>query len=300
MEALALMEQQQGLVAHWQLVDAGWTRRKIEWAKRRWQIVHRGVWHAGHNTLTPEQLRWAASLTTRDSVVSHASGGAKYEFFTDPASFTVITRPGSGGRERLPGLLVCHSKLLEGDVIRRHGEPPVTSPARTLLDLVGVLRSERARRRVVRDALRVGAVNAIELEEICRRHRGRRGVALLRSYIAEYAPLPAGRSRSDAELLAMATILGGGGALPELNVLIAGYEADLVWREERLILELDGPSFHQFESEDAIRDATWSSAGWTVHRISTDVVYADPNGFLRLVRTALTSQAEQVECHVMT
>jgi len=277
---------QEGVIAIWQLLDLGWSRRKVGWASRRWRTLHQGVWATGHNTPTADQLHWAARLTTRDSVVSHASAGASFGFFANPRAFTVITRPGRGGRERLPGLLVCHSKLLDGDVPHRPGRPSATSAPRTVLDLVAVLRSETAQRRVVRDALRVGAVTGLSLELICRRHRGRRGVALLRMFASEYASLPATRTRSDAELLAMATLAGAGEERPELNVKIAGYEADLVWRDQRVIVELDGPTFHQFESEDALRDAAWSRDGWSVNRISTDVVYDDPNQFLRFTRAA--------------
>lgn len=287
MDFEALACEQQGVVSVWQLLDLGWSRRKVGWASRRWRALHQGVWVTGHNTPTADQLHWAARLTTRDSVLSHASAGASFGFAANPRVSTVITRPGQGGRERLPGLLVCHSKLLDGDVLSRPGKPATTSAPRTVLDLVGVLRSEAAQRRVVRDALRVGAVTGLSLETICRHHRGRRGVALLRLFASEYAPLPAMRTRSDAELLAMATLAGAGEEHPDLNVKIAGYEADLVWRDRRVIIELDGPNFHQFESEDALRDAAWSRAGWSVNRISTDVVYDDPNQFMRFARAAL-------------
>lgn len=244
------------------------------------------MWATGHNTLTPEQLRWAARLTTPDSVVSHASAGAHFGFFAEPKSFRVITRPGSCGRTRCEGLLVCHSKLLAGDVVQEPGRPRTTSPARTLLDLVAVLNFDDRRRRVVRDALRVGAVNAIAMEAICRRHKGRRGVARLRAYAADYAHLPARHTRSDAEILALAAIDGTRLKRPDINRVIAGFEADLVWPDERVLIELDGPSFH-FDAEDAKRDAAWRRAGWSVDRISTNVVYDAPGAFLQTVRSAL-------------
>jgi len=281
-----LAARQEGIVARWQLLDAGWTDAKVRWASRRWSSVHDGVWSTGHSTLSDEQLRWAARLTTRDSVISHASGGAYFGYYDEPRSFTVVTRPGTGGRERCAGLLVCHSTLLIGDVVQEPGRPRVTSATRTLLDLMGTIDFDDKRRRVVRDALRVGAVNPVAIEVICRRHRGRRGVARLRTYADEYAHLPATHTRSDAEVLGLAAIDGASVKRPEINRVVAGFEADLIWPDERVIVELDGPSFH-FDSEDAKRDATWRRAGWAVYRVSTNVVYNDPARFLREVRAAL-------------
>lgn len=288
MDVAELALQQEGLVARWQLLQSGWSDKQVRWASRGWRSIHHGVWTTGHHTLTDIHLWWAARLTTADSVLSHASGGAYFGFYEQPRSFTVITRPGSGGRAQCAGLLVCHSTLLDGDVVQSPGKPRVTSASRTLLDLVGTIDFEATRRRVVRDALRVGAVNAISIEIICRKHRGRRGVARLRTYAADYAHLPAKRSRSDAELLAVAAIDGSELERPDLNVVVAGFEADLVWRDQRLIIELDGPSFHH-PVEDARRDAAWQGAGWTVHRVGTDMVYNDVDGFLRLVRTATSA-----------
>ena len=71
-------------------------------------------------------------------------------------------------------------------------------------------------------------------------------------------------------------------ALPKLNVVIAGEEADLSWAKERLIIEIDGGPFHQDEGADARKERAWREAGWDVRRISSEDVYERPSLLLAL------------------
>ena len=73
-------------------------------------------------------------------------------------------------------------------------------------------------------------------------------------------------------------------ATPRSRVDIAGEEADLSWPAKRLILELDGGTFHQDKLADARKTAVWRAAGWDVWRLPTDVVYDDPNRLIRAAR----------------
>ena len=63
---------------------------------------------------------------------------------------------------------------------------------------------------------------------------------------------------------------------------LGGAEADLVSVRRRLIIEIDGPNFHQFRDEDARKERTWDEAGYTIRRISSDAVYATPAELVRL------------------
>jgi very-short-patch-repair endonuclease len=68
-----------------------------------------------------------------------------------------------------------------------------------------------------------------------------------------------------------------------LNPVIAGEEADLVFPERRLIIEIDGGPFHLDRGADARKEAAWRSAGWTVRRIPSEDVYARPKKLVALV-----------------
>jgi hypothetical protein len=105
------------------------------------------------------------------------------------------------------------------------------------------------------------------------RHRGRRGTARLRVLAERYQHLPIGRARSDAESMSLERIFVAGGRIPELNVEVAGYEADLVDHERKLIVEIDGGQFHLFPDEDAKREEAWRGDGYDVLRLPSDAVY---------------------------
>jgi very-short-patch-repair endonuclease len=73
-------------------------------------------------------------------------------------------------------------------------------------------------------------------------------------------------------------------AVPEINVRIAGEEADLSWPQRRLIVEIDGGTYHQDKLEDARKTAIWRAAGWDVERVPAAAVYDDPRRLIRAAR----------------
>ena len=113
-------------------------------------------------------------------------------------------------------------------------------------------------------------------------HFRRRGTRRLLRTLARYAGLPLSRARSGAEIRALMVLRDAGREVPRLNHEIAGEEADLSWATERLIIEIDGGPFHQDVGEDARKEAVWRDAGWTVLRITSEVVYEDPLQLLAL------------------
>lgn len=78
----------------------------------------------------------------------------------------------------------------------------------------------------------------------------------------------------------MVLLREAGRPVPRLNVRVAGEEADLVWPDHRLIIELDGPQFHLDVGADASKQQAWEAAGWTVRRLPTDDVYRHPERLL--------------------
>lgn len=275
---------QHDVVAAWQLVAAGWTRRMIE--KRveshGWRVIHAGVYALNAAPLTRQQLWMAATLTAPNTVLSHASAGACWGFRPWAARFETVTRLGNGGIKRPPGLVVCRSETLASDVTSNNGIPITTAP-RTLIDLSAHL-SNRALGRSLREALRLRSTTTAELLHVLGRHRARRGTAGLLELVATYAELPFKRARSDAEILGFYVLREAGVPLPQLNVKVAGKEADLVWRDRKYIIEIDGPQWHQISIEDQRKQALWEGAGWTVRRLPSDVVYYEPHRLIALAR----------------
>ena len=158
------------------------------------------------------------------------------------------------GRRR-PGLVVHRAGLEEGEVAKRAGIP-VTTPARTLIDLADV-----APRRTLERAIDEAEYLRLDCTGLQPRH-GRRGSGRLSSVLAGHA---AGSTRTRSELEEMFLALCDRHSLPrpEVNVHIEGYECDFVWLDQRLIVETDGAAAHAASGDgrDLERDAELMAAG---------------------------------------
>lgn len=275
---------QHDIVAAWQLLAAGWSRKAIDHsvARWRWRVVHPGVYALTSSPLTRMQHWMAASLTAPETVLSHASAGACWDFRPWAGRLETVTRPGTGGPKQLGRVLVCRSSRLSDDVTRHHGIP-ITTAVRTLIDLARHL-DDRATARMFREALRLKLTTAPKLLTSLAGRRGRPGTSLLLELAARYFTLPYERTRSDAEALALQLLHDAGIEPPLVNVRIRGEEADLVWPNRRLIIEIDGPQYHQFREEDGRKQARWEGAGYIVRRLPSGLVYDEPDRLIALVQ----------------
>ena len=138
---------------------------------------------------------------------------------------------------------------------RTHGaHVPVTSVARTLVDLADVL-SERAAARAVDQAeeparLRPGARSSAVAGAGARPPRAAR----LRRVLAAYLPEPH-FLRSEAERRLKRLCRDHGLPQPAVQRRVAGYELDAYWPEARLALEFDGAATHHTRHGRSTRTA---------------------------------------------
>lgn len=79
-------------------------------------------------------------------------------------------------------------------------------------------------------------------------------------------------------------------ARPLINVNVSGYEVDFLWREERLVVEVDGYAFHggrgSFE-RDHRRDLDLRAAGFGVMRVTWRQIVEQPEYVLVRLAQAL-------------
>ena len=77
---------------------------------------------------------------------------------------------------------------------------------------------------------------------------------------------------------------------PDYNVRVGGYEVDLLWRENGLVVEIDGYADHSgraaFE-RDRARDAHLMTAGLRVLRITWRQLADEPERVVALVASGL-------------
>ena len=271
---------QSGCVAAWQLRRAGLSWHAIRHRTRDLRRLHDGVFLTGDAPMTRLQRWWAATLTAPGSVLAFASAGAAYEMRPWEGAFEVIVRSGSGGPRRQHALLVCRTKHLRATTL---GGLPITTPERTLADLWPSL-DERAQGRMLRNALRLRRLTVPSLAAHLSQASARQRPRSLVHRVARYESLQLDRCRSDAEALAIVLLADAGTPAPNVNVRIAGVEADLSWPDRRLIIEIDGGSFHQDKLEDARKTSIWRAAGWRVERLPAGVVYDEPERLIRAAR----------------
>jgi hypothetical protein len=279
-------------VSRRQLVRLGLSHDAINHRLQTGQLViaEEGVFAVAPVLHHDEWGRWmAATLTAPGSVLSHVSAAAAYGIWSLQREFEIVTRPGNGGPRRHGGVLAHRSSTLDGDCGVLRGIR-ITSASRTLLDLAGQV-SDRGLARAVREAVRLKLCTLPALCDDLGRYRGRRGSRRLATSIARYAGLPLERARSGAEVRAMEILRAAGRPLPNLNVRIAGAEADLSWPRARLIIEVDGGPFHLDVGEDMRKQARWEAAGWSVARLPADHVYERPERLLALASRASVPEA---------
>jgi very-short-patch-repair endonuclease len=97
-------------------------------------------------------------------------------------------------------------------------------------------------------------------------------------------------TRSQAERRLLALVRRAGLPLPETNVRVLGHEVDGLWRDERLIVEVDGFDAHgtraAFE-RDRRRDAELVAPGYRVIRVTWRQLCDEPEQLIARLAAAL-------------
>jgi hypothetical protein len=170
---------------------------------------------------------------------------------------------------RRRGIKVHRSKTLTRRDITRQLGVPVTSPARTVFDMAPRLKTDAALRRFVNDARLTRTFHLGDLAELLARHARHPATERLMQFVDARG----GPTRSEFEDRFIAFAREYGLPAPVVNTYVLGHEADALFPEHRVIVELDGWDFHSdrgaFES-DRDRDADRLAAGFLTVRITTE------------------------------
>lgn len=278
----ALASEQHNRISRAQLERAGLSRTAIEHRVEVGRLVRviEGVF-AFPPLINDDHGTWiAATLASPESYLNRLSAACAWGALERRPPYETVVRPGSGGPRVFDGVVVYRSTTLDGETTELDGIP-ITSMPRTLLDLA-CFASNKGLARAIRESIRLERTTMRELGNYLGRCQHRRGCLRLAGGLARYRDLPIERARSGAEIRALEVLRDAARPMPILNVKVAGEEADLVWRREKLIIEIDGGPYHQDVGEDARKEAAWHGAGWRVERIPSDDVYDSPAALLSL------------------
>jgi very-short-patch-repair endonuclease len=269
-----LAETQYGVLTRRQLEALGVSPEAIKSRVRRGALrrLHAGVYALGHAALRDEG-RWLAAVLAcgEEAALSHTSAARLWRLSSVPADPAVHVTIARGHREHR-GIVVHRAPMTGADVTVQRAVP-VTTPARTLVDLADVVPYETLR--AIADhgvRLDAPAVRRAQARAPNRRGRG----ALARLLGDDGAEL---RTRSALERRLRRLARGAGLPAPLVNHRVEGRERDFTWPAERLVVEVDGHAFHAARGareSDHDRDAELVLAGWRVLRLTYAQVFGDP------------------------
>jgi very-short-patch-repair endonuclease len=193
------------------------------------------------------------------AVLSHASAAMAWDLRRTSARAIDVTVPTRAGREPRAGLRLHRSATLTSREVAEVRGVPVTSVARTIIDLSRTLKG-RELEHIVDLADQRGLVDFTDLRAA---HS-----ASLHAVLRNYRPAP---TRSELEERFLRLCDEHGIERPQVNAVIEGIEVDFVWRDRRLIVEVDGYAHHRspeaFE-RDRERDVVLEVKGWRVMRFT--------------------------------
>jgi hypothetical protein len=288
----ALAERQWGLVTRAQLVDAGLRERGIaEWVRSgRLRRLYRGVYAFGHDRLRVEG-RWLAAVMAcgPGAVLSHRDAAQLWEIRQSSASMIDVTVPSQNGRIRRRGIRVHRSGRLAAEEGTRRSGIPVTTVARTLLDLADVL-DKQALRRAVTEAEYRNRFDLTSLTAVVESNPGRRGRKLMT------AAMEGGhhRTRSPLEDRFLRFLDRWGVEEPQTNIWLEGYEVDFAWTRVGLVVELDGAAAHTTRAAlnaDRLRDRRLWRAGLRTMRLTDDALDAEEEVLADLVQAGVSADS---------
>ncbi len=243
-------------------------------------------------TRPPHAREMAAVLACGPrAVLSHVAAAHLWQLLPHPAppgpvDVTVAGRnPGQH-----PGIRVRRTgSLRRSEVTAKHGIR-VTTPARTLLDLasqVDALELEHA----IAEAFALRLTNRTTLVSTLDRHRGRPGVPVLRGQLE--ADHPPARTRSHPERHLLMLIRDEGLPHPEANARFGRWQVDLLWREQRVAVEIDGYAAHSSPwafRRDYAKTADLENGGLRVIRVTWPQNRDQPQATLARITRALEAR----------
>jgi hypothetical protein len=249
--------------------------------------IHRGVYAVGHRALTRES-EWSAAVLAGglDASLSHDNAGAHFSFVENPRGIHV-TAPTLHHRAGI----TFHRATLHPDDRTIHDGIPVTTPARTLLDLAATL-PPRPFKRAYEEADRLGLVNEGEIRRLLARSSGHPGITPLTAHLDEtFAPAP---TKKELEARFLELVTEAGLPRPQVNVWVEGHLVDAYWPDRRLVVELDSRTFHRTDAKverDYATSAELKLANYEVLRFTWKQVTREPTLVLALLTRFLTKSA---------
>ncbi len=287
-----LAEASHGVVTRAELLNAGVTAAELRRCMRTGALLREypGVYRVGHRAPSDEASCLAAV---------RACGGGSL-LCAPPAGhlLSLIT-----GRMPPPEVLTRTNRRVAGVQTRRtrHVHPsdamtwrgvPVTSPARTLVDLAATLSSEALARACHEAGVRHGTTPA-QVDAVLARRPTSPGASKLRQIL--HGDVRVTLSALERRFLAL--LREAGLPLPITNRPAGGSRVDCRWPERRLTVELDSYRYHSSRhawEQDRRRDREARARGDEMRRYTHRDVFEEPAAVLGELRPLLLGEVSRL------
>lgn len=278
-EIARIAEPQHGVVTRSQLLTSGLSRAAIARRVSRGALftAHRGVYRVGHRAPSLLARYMAAVLACGPGAVlaGRAAGYLLGLIAGDPPPPSVITPT----ERRIPGIRTRRSRRgtpLEVTIFRGL---PVTTVARTLVDLAADLPADGLARAVHEAAIRHHTTPR-DVETVLARTPQTKGAGTLRAVLRGDTHVTLSKLEDRfLELLRQARL-----PVPQTNRPSSGYRVDCRWPADRLTVELDSYRYHHTRhawEKDRRRERVARARGDEFRRYSWGDVFEQPRPMMR-------------------
>lgn len=253
-QVLLIAQAQFGLVTRHQIRSAGFSSKQIECAiAAQWLVAeYPGVYAVGR-PISSDRAFWLAGVLAAGpgAVLARASAarlwgisdrGTRVDVLRTESRKPRSTRIGSPELGHTRQLLVRRTRYLPDHHVTVVNGIPTTTVERVLLDGAGELSGTQLEYQFL-EADRLGLLDDQRLGQILLDGERRSGIRELRRLVQERNPLVL-EAESLLEALLQAGLEKRGLPQPEPNAWIGPYRVDFLWRDQGLVVEVDGAAFH--------------------------------------------------------
>ena len=272
------MAKQDGVAALGQLIALGLGDSAVRKRARAGRLhrIYRAVYALTPPSLLSLKGRYRAAVLAcgPGAVLSHRSAADLHGLRKDARAAIDVMVPPTGQR-RLKGIDVHRSVTLTPADITIVDGIPVTTVARTALDLAAVVR-RRSVERALDQAEILEVFDLTALIDQLNRNPYHPGAPILKAILAEHTA-GATVTWSHLEELCLEVTRAAGVDPPELNAYVDPGDGeppprcDFVWRAQRVVVEADGFGSHksrQAFEDDRRRDQRLTRVGWRPVRVT--------------------------------
>ncbi len=282
----ALAGRSHGVVTRAELLAAGVTRREIARRRERGYLIDefRGVYRVGHRA-PGHEARYTAAVKAcgEGAVLSGPAAAYVYGLVKGNAPIPHVTGP---RERRVKGIVTKRSPQIERVV---HRSIPITSVARTLVDLAATLPPADLARACHEAGVRYGTTPA-QVEQVLCRRRNSPGAAKLRAVLSGEVPV----TQSLLERRFLGLLDEHRLPRPTTNKPTGTFRVDCRWPDFRLTVELDSYRFHNSRhawEQDRRREREARARGDDFRRYTYGDACEDPRSMLCELRALLERRA---------